>query len=246
MKPLVADVDGSFVAAFFERKRLIDFLYFPRFCGKGTVGENNAGAAIISVIGLIAEIAAISHVITVISCRHSNRPVYPVPDELPHQSRILFVQIEIFAQIADAVALSQVVFALDMRFDRFSPVEILQAGYSGGFDVIDRRIHGAGNIAVLAVSFVMGGTSRVQGFDRFGRVVECDAATGFVSQGPDDDGGMIFVAFNQVDRSFHDGFPVGRFVGEVPIVVTFHVCLRQYIESVLIAERIKIGIVWIV
>ena len=131
------------------------------------------------------------------------------------------------------------------HYMRFVPFHL---GFRNFFESLESCIHGGVNICHfrLKISFIMNQSCAVQLSDFFCRTAEITSETGFVAHGPHDDTRMVPVSFHHTDTPVHVCFSPGRIIGNPFVVscplksVAFQIRLIDHIQSVLIAQIIKI------
>jgi len=215
-----------------------------------TVGKDQAVDAEILVIDRVAEITTVGPVFNTIFIDLSDTLVDPVPNKAALQTVVAFDGFPILLEIADAVAHGVGIFAHDK-----GPVVGFIFGISDDF--CDLRVHRAaqvsGDMTTLPIlgthtdgTFVVNDTIGVIAANKTSHRVVVGAVAALVAQRPDDDAGVIFVAFDHTDAAFHKGIQPFSFMGQDIIDrVGLQVGFIPDIQPDLVADIIKGGIVWI-
>ena len=181
---IIADFHGGSLLV--EIKELDVLVYFSHlFCLRldTAVGVYHAVDAEIAVGGraVLAIIAAIGPVFTVVVCLGGKALVYPVPDTAALEDRIFLDDVPILLEVAETVAHGMGIFAKNegTRHLLISGI-LLQIGRGRVHRAVDVRI------PLQQCAFILDGAAveRLQGV--VGNV-EIQSVSGFVAQRPDDD-----------------------------------------------------------
>ena len=200
---------------------LIGSLGFIAACFQAAVGKYQTVAAEIAVVGLLAgEIAAV-FLHTVLGYHM----IGPFPDAAADQLGITVKQFIIIEHIAGAVAHGMGIFAQEHRHIDIIPVgvflHILEAGIHHGEQIRIVELALTGGILCMGQP---GGIPLLGPFQH-GNMVAAVAA--FVSGGPDDDAGMIFIHLHHALHATQEfGLPIGHGAGPgigLHIVIIGHI-----------------------
>ena len=235
-------------AFFAEINRLVDFLHIHRLRREGQIGEDNAVAAEIAVVGFVAEIAAVGPVSLRRRARNGNFQalVFPVPDKFADEGGIFLVEVEHFALRTHRIAHRVGVFALHVRLHLFSTFVIIQSCFADVLHLAVGAVHRARHIAPLAVALVVGRTGLVEFLDGFHHTAEIVARTAFIASRPNDDAGVVAQEFHHSLVALDHRFAEQCHRRQSPVAVTFHIGLRQHVKAVLVAKFIEKRVVRIV
>ena len=181
---IIADFHGGSLLV--EIKELDVLVYFSHlFCLRldTAVGVYHAVDAEIAVGGraVLAIIAAIGPVFTVVVCLGGKALVYPVPDTAALEDRIFLDDVPVVLEVAEAVAHGMGILAKNEGTRHLLvPGILLQIGRGSVHRAVDVRI------PFQQCAFILDGTTveRLQGV--VGNV-EIQSVSGFVAQRPDDD-----------------------------------------------------------
>ena len=222
----------------------------------GAVGGDQAVAHKLVVVDLLAEVAAVGIPGRSVAFDLFQAVVDPFPDEAALQAFVRFEGVPVLLQAAVAVAHGVLVFAGDVR----ARVVVTRAV---GDHRRDLRVHGAEQVAGVAVAshrhvfaleparahraFVVQGAAGVVAADPGGHGVVVLAVAGFVSEGPHNDAGVVFRAFDHVFGTVHKCVVPTRVAAQRRVVgVGLDIGLVDHVQAVLIAQRVPARVVGVV
>ena len=218
-------------------------LNFP-IAGLGrAVRENNAVENELTVVGLVAEVAAVRHDHRTVGVLLPETLIDPIPDRRSENNVGRFDGVLIILQVTHRVA--HVVGVL-------GNVERLFGRVMGGFPAnpVDAGILVGIHIDDGIIALVLQWTRRVDLFNRFGRSEEVLAGTGLVAERPHRHAGMIAVAANHIDVALDGSLLPFRTVGKrsfaVVVAVRLDVRLVHDVDAVDVAEIVEIIVLRIV
>ena len=169
--------------------------------------------------------------------------VYEVPDEATLQGGILANEVPVLLQATDRVTHSVGILALDEGFVGVLAVTL---------HVVVVGIHGATDIAVAGIAglLILCGTAVVVSLDPVIGSLEVRTVTGFVTQAPEDDGGVVLEGHHVADVTLQMSLGKGGVLGQCTVTVAHTVALdvglSHYVDTILVAQLIPAGIVGIV
>ena len=220
---------------------LQNLFVFPQTGVRFGGGADQAVETEVSVVGLVAKVAAIGEPFRPVIREPANALIFPVPDKAALEARVLVDGVPIFFQVAGAVTHRMGIFTHDNR----AVIWLLGQRNDMGY----RRVHGAEDIGD-------GGLLRRVVVDRAGwfpfaqpgrHCIMVGAITRLIAQRPADDTGVVFVPFDHVAHAIHKViFPNRVFRQPIPNTVGFDIGFVQHIEAVLVTEFVPAGLVGIV
>ena len=183
--------------------------------------------------------------------------IHPVPNATADAESRFFDDVPVFAEVTHTVAHGVVIFAHEERL-----VACVVVGKS--LHVVQVRVHfgvevrDAGEVtACIGGSLVVNGTG-VEGTCCVVRGNEVVACARFVTERPENDGGVVAIALHHAHRAVdHGGFP-GFLSGDnsrvvaavctviVPVLVTFEVSFVHDVEAIVVEHGVHFGLTGVV
>ncbi len=227
----------------------LDVLHLPGAGVRVEIGSDDAIEHlgwvffVADIIEAAAEVAAVPPAGTAVGQFEREGFIVPVPDEAAVELRKFPDQLPIFEKITGRIPLGVGIFAKDDR-----------AGFASGrkdfSEDVGRWVHGGKEVAdggARVAAFVLNRASGVGLSDPSGHRGMMRAGAGFISEGPEQDGGVVAVAENHSDRPGHIGMDPHGIVGECAFdSMRFEICFVHQVEAEFVAQVIPAGIVRIV
>ena len=171
--------------------------------------------------------------------------VHPVPDAEAHDGGAVHREIDVLAHVAGAVA-----HGMGHLADEHGAVEgvavavhPVHAGVHLGIDVGEAV---AAVTLAVARALVVDGAGGVEAVGQVVAVLEVAAAAGFVTQTPEDDGGMVAVAAHHAVDAVLEGGNPRRAVGDALVGMVLEVGFVHDVKAVVVEHGIHRGVVGIV
>ena len=233
----------------------LDLLHFRR--GSPVTAIDDAVSAEVIIGGTLAVVTAIGEEPLAITVLFPYGLVDIVPDEPALIVRLALCKVGVLVHGAAGVAHGMGVFTADQRLVRMLGKEGLYFRHG--------RVHAALQVAGLRIAGIPGdalivnGTVRVELMEQAAHFKNDAAAVGLIAAGPHDHGRVVFITLiggahtvQQQGSKLHmilrnDKFGTGLAAKKrIPAAVGFHVVLVHDIDSVLVAELVKRGLIRIV
>ena len=203
------------------------------------VGCDDAVAAEVLVVGIVAEAAAVVHVLGRLA-PFAETLIHPVPDAAAYHALAFELDVvPIFLQVADGVAHCVSIFAEVERTTL--QVSLLVETYH----VVYPGVHAAVHIRYFVHAFIVDEAvvEFLNGLLRSDKVI---AAAAFVAHAPEDDAGMIAVAKHHTHLSVNILSLPFRVLRQAVIAVTLNVCFVHHVDAIVIIQGVHAWVVGVV
>ena len=229
----------------FDAHVLIDLLHFVVLCFGAEVGAHDTVHAEHTVVGFVAEVAAVAPVgLSRFAVVVDNGLVHPVPDGATDEMVRAFHGLPVVHEVAHGVThrvgvLGDVVGVLHVVRTLDSALHPSDGGVLVGANIYD-----------VVVALVLHGARGVEGLDSLVGSHEVLARAGLIAERPKADGGMVDVGVHHFHVAGHVGIAEFLHVREagfaVVVFVAFDVGFVLQVDTIFIAEVVPVGVAGIV